>query len=481
VTTLSDPSLTPSLVSPALSINLARRSIRAAACGVVLVCADAAAMLLTTFAVLAAVATIAPHWLTPAIRTATWLQLGVLMSAIALYLAMKGRYTTRTPFWSETRHIASATIWAVAAAAAFAALDDKPAESAPTIAVLVVLPAILVAANALAKQALTRIGLWTIRVAVIGDGPHAELAETALGSDRSLGYCFVGRVDPGALPAASFGNRMQHVLTEFDAGLLVIAVEGERQRALIQSALREHVPFALAPPPHTFPAFICELNTLLSHDIMLVSSRHGLARPVARIVKAAIDMTAAALLILLCLPVLVTLYLVCRLDGGPAFFAHPRIGAKGRQFKCLKFRTMVVDADAALQRALAADPALAAQWELTRKLPVDPRVTRIGRFLRKTSLDELPQLFNVLRLEMSLVGPRPIVQAEVPFYGEHIAEYYATRPGMTGMWQVSGRSATSYARRVQLDVWYVNNWSIWHDFAVLLKTIPVVFGRHGAC
>jgi Undecaprenyl-phosphate galactose phosphotransferase WbaP len=481
VTTLSDPSLTPSLVSPSISLSLARRSIRNVICGVVLVLADAAAMLLTTFAVFGAIAMLSPDWMTPSVRTTLSLQLIIIMSAIALYLAMKGRYTARTPFWSETRHIASAAIWAVAASTAFAVLADKPAESTPAIAVLIVLPAVLVAANALAKQALTRVGLWMIRVAVIGDAPHAELAETALGSDRSLGYCFVGRIDPGALPAASFGNRLQHVLTEFDAGLLVIAVEGERQRALIQSALREHVPFALAPPPHTFPAFLCELTTLLSQDIMLVSSRHGLARPLARVVKAAIDVIGAGLLILLCLPVLLTLYVVCRLDGGPAFFAHPRIGAKGRTFRCLKFRTMVVDADAVLQRALAEDPALAAQWALTRKLTVDPRVTRIGRFLRKTSLDELPQLLNVFRLEMSLVGPRPIVEAEIPFYGEHIAEYYATRPGMTGMWQVSGRSATSYARRVQLDVWYVNNWSIWHDFAVLLKTIPVVFGRHGAC
>ena len=156
------------------------------------------------------------------------------------------------------------------------------------------------------------------------------------------------------------------------------------------------------------------------------------------------------------------------------------MGAGGRPFYCLKFRTMVVDADRVLDEALARDPALAAEWAASRKLVDDPRVTRIGRFLRKTSLDELPQLINVLRLEMSLVGPRPIVESEVPLYGEAIAQYHATRPGITGLWQVSGRSNTSYARRVQLDVWYVNNWTVWNDIAVLLKTIPAVLGRRGA-
>jgi lipopolysaccharide/colanic/teichoic acid biosynthesis glycosyltransferase len=141
---------------------------------------------------------------------------------------------------------------------------------------------------------------------------------------------------------------------------------------------------------------------------------------------------------------------------------------------------MVVDADRVLADALSKDPDLAAEWEASRKLRDDPRITPVGRFLRRTSLDELPQLINVLRLEMSLVGPRPIVDSEIALYGPDIGQYYATRPGLTGLWQVSGRSDTSYERRVQLDVWYVNNWTLWHDFAVLLKTIPVVLGREGA-
>ena len=167
-------------------------------------------------------------------------------------------------------------------------------------------------------------------------------------------------------------------------------------------------------------------------------------------------------------------------DGGPAIFAHQRIGANGRRFGCLKFRTMVVDAAAVLELSLARDPALAAEWASTRKLRHDPRVTPIGRVLRRTSLDELPQLLNVLRGDMSLVGPRPIVADEIPRYERDIDYYYDTRPGLTGLWQVSGRSETTFQQRVRLDSAYVRNWTIWHELTILVKTVTVVLGRRGA-
>ena len=192
------------------------------------------------------------------------------------------------------------------------------------------------------------------------------------------------------------------------------------------------------------------------------------------------DVVLATLILLLVAPFFLLIVLACRLDGGPALFTHRRVGAGGRPFDCLKFRTMVVNSDVVLRQALARDPALAAEWTDTRKLRDDPRVTRVGKFLRKTSLDELPQLINIMRLEMSLVGPRPIVESEVALYGDNIAEYYATRPGLTGLWQVSGRSNVSYDHRVALDVHYVNHWTLWKDFLLLAKTIPAVLAREGA-
>jgi Undecaprenyl-phosphate galactose phosphotransferase WbaP len=218
----------------------------------------------------------------------------------------------------------------------------------------------------------------------------------------------------------------------------------------------------------------------LTHDVVMLSFRHGMSRHIAKITKAIIDVSAAGVLLLLSSPVFLLVALMNLGSGGPIFFAHRRIGIGGKPFYCLKFRTMVVDADRILKDALAKDPALAAEWEASQKLRHDPRVTSIGKFLRKTSLDELPQLINVLLRQMSLVGPRPIVESEVRFYGDDIAHYYNTRPGVTGLWQVSGRSNTSYTRRVQLDVWYVNNWTVWLDVAVLLKTLPAVLGRTGA-
>ena len=180
-------------------------------------------------------------------------------------------------------------------------------------------------------------------------------------------------------------------------------------------------------------------------------------------------------------PLMLFIALLIKRDGGPVLFRHTRIGEAGQPFACLKFRTMVQDSEAMLQHQLLTDPAAAAEWRETHKLRNDSRITGVGRFLRATSLDELPQLLNVLRFEMSLVGPRPIVEAELPRYGRRIASYYRVRPGLTGLWQVSGRTATSYVRRVRLDTYYVENWSLWMDLVILMRTIPAVLSRRGAC
>ncbi|MCS6892518.1 MAG: sugar transferase [Rhodovarius sp.] len=198
--------------------------------------------------------------------------------------------------------------------------------------------------------------------------------------------------------------------------------------------------------------------------------------------KRAIDILGAGLLLVLLSPLFLIIALLVRRDGGPAFYGHTRIGQDGRGFRCLKFRSMVVDSEARLQALLASDPAARAEWESTRKLRNDPRVTPIGRFLRSTSLDELPQLINVLRGEMSLVGPRPVTAAELStYYGAAAAHYMSVRPGITGLWQVSGRSDTSYGQRVALDVAYATRPSLLTDLRILLRTPIVVLQRRGAC
>jgi lipopolysaccharide/colanic/teichoic acid biosynthesis glycosyltransferase len=204
-------------------------------------------------------------------------------------------------------------------------------------------------------------------------------------------------------------------------------------------------------------------------------------RPVFSCFKVFFDVLFASILIVTLSPVFLVIFILVKLDGGPAFFSHIRVGKDRRYFRCFKFRSMIVNGDAILKAELESDPRASAEWLKMRKLRNDPRVTKIGRFLRATSLDEIPQLMNVIRLEMSFVGPRPIIEAEVDLYGADIEFYYKTRPGITGLWQVSGRSDVSFSERVRLDVQYVECWSFLSDCLILARTIPAVMGRKGAC
>jgi len=198
-------------------------------------------------------------------------------------------------------------------------------------------------------------------------------------------------------------------------------------------------------------------------------------------VSRAIDIVIALAAILFLLPLLLVIALcVYAADPGPILFAQTRIGYRGRRFRCLKFRTMAVDAERRLHDLLERDPAARAEWAANHKLRDDPRIVGIGRFLRKSSLDELPQLFNVLVGHMSLVGPRPIVDAEVPRYGRYFAHYCAVRPGITGLWQISGRSDTSYRRRVAFDVLYSRSRTVRSDMKILVTTIPCILLAKGS-
>ncbi len=198
-------------------------------------------------------------------------------------------------------------------------------------------------------------------------------------------------------------------------------------------------------------------------------------------VRRTTDIVIAGLAILFILPLLVSISLMVWLqDGGAPIYAQERIGRGGRVFRCYKFRSMVVDSRARLERLLTESAAAREEWARDHKLRRDPRITPIGAFLRKSSLDELPQLFNVLGGTMSLVGPRPIVAAEVARYGRRIIHYYAVRPGITGLWQISGRNDVSYRRRVALDCAYVKHRSLMLDLRILTVTVPIVLMRRGS-
>jgi Undecaprenyl-phosphate galactose phosphotransferase WbaP len=211
------------------------------------------------------------------------------------------------------------------------------------------------------------------------------------------------------------------------------------------------------------------------------SIEDNLVKPSAQVIKRAIDVSLSLAALVFGFPVLAALALWVKFSSpGPVFFGHTRIGKDGRRFKAWKFRSMVSNAAEVLQQHLDASPELRAEWEATFKLRNDPRITSAGRFLRKTSLDELPQLWNVLVGEMSLVGPRPIVGDEINRYKDTFRSYLRVTPGITGFWQVSGRNLTTYERRVELDEFYVRNWSVWFDIYILFRTVKTALLREGA-
>lgn len=214
-----------------------------------------------------------------------------------------------------------------------------------------------------------------------------------------------------------------------------------------------------------------------------VRSRAGAARS-PRIwelwVERGLDIALALTALVFAAPLLLAIAIIVKLqDGGPILFGQQRIGRYGRTFRCYKFRSMATNAEAALEALLASDPQAKAEWELDHKLKRDPRITPIGNFLRRSSLDELPQFLNILRGEMSCVGPRPIVAAEIPKYGRWYGHYTRLKPGLTGMWQVSGRNDTTYMRRIALDIAFSRSRSLRLYFYILLMTVPAVLSRRG--
>ncbi|MBD9651493.1 sugar transferase [Ensifer sp. ENS09] len=203
--------------------------------------------------------------------------------------------------------------------------------------------------------------------------------------------------------------------------------------------------------------------------------------PVGGVSKRGFDVLAASLALVFLSPLFLMLMALVKFsDGGSIFYGHRRIGHNGKSFRCLKFRTMRPDGDRILQDYLKANPAAYEEWRATRKLQDDPRVTVVGSVLRKLSLDELPQLVNIVRGEMSMVGPRPVVEDELELYDSAAVYYLQSRPGLTGLWQISGRNDVSYATRIAFDTQYVQNWSLLSDFSIVVRTIPAVCLSRGS-
>jgi undecaprenyl-phosphate galactose phosphotransferase len=413
-----------------------------------------------------------------------WHGWGSLLVVVCLlgYFGGRGHYTSRVPVWTQMEDVVVATAVALACDIFLTvAIYGRPLQPEGLLRWVLVCPCLLLLRTA-TRHVLSAAGVWSLHTLIVAPPGEIEAAQAALTSDPALGYSVVGTLAPEA--AASLGDdEILNLVAARGAEFVVMVVRGGEAAAgcaVLDALRRSGVPIALVPFLQGLPVVGFRQHYFVGHDIVMLVNRNNLAHPFARVLKTAFDQVGALALIILLAPLMLTLAVMVRAEGGPALYRHRRIGAGGRTFECIKFRSMCVDAEVVLRRLLASNAQAAEEWAATRKLSNDPRITWVGRFLRRSSLDELPQLFNVLRGEMSLVGPRPIVRDEVVRYGREIEYYYAARPGLTGLWQVSGRSDTSYAERVRLDVWYARNWTLWHDLAILFRTIPAVFLRRGA-
>ncbi len=335
-------------------------------------------------------------------------------------------------------------------------------------------------------------GVGRIPLLLVGAGKTARLLLRGIREDRGLRFQLVGYLDDagaqqenvGDLPYLGNFSQAADVIRRTKVQDVIIAAPGLNKEALnqllhkIQPLVRN---ISFVPDLIGLPVNGLEVETLFNERLTVMTLRNNLARAHNRFIKRFFDMVLTIIGGICLSPLFLLLAILIKADSkGPVFFTHTRIGKDGKSFSCLKFRTMCVDADVQLEKYLAANPAARKEWKAEYKLKDDPRVTRMGRILRRTSLDELPQLLNVLRGEMSLVGPRPIVTAEIPRYGEYIRDFQMVLPGITGMWQVNGRSDTTYEERVLMDSWYVRNWSVWLDIMLLWKTISVVLHHKGA-
>lgn len=342
------------------------------------------------------------------------------------------------------------------------------------------------------KRIMLRCGILQTPVVLIGAGKTAELLYQAFLREKNLGYRIVGVIEDyrehrpltQQLPYWGTFQEAEALIKSSGVQDVILAIPGmPRERMLeLLYKLQPHVRnLTLVPDLFGVPMANISVETLFNEKTVLLRVHNNLLKRRNRMFKRCFDILACILGSCFFAPLLAILAILVKLSSpGEAVFAHQRVGEQGVLFPCYKFRTMVTNGDEVLRKYFEQHPEAKSEWDRDFKLKNDPRVTKIGAWLRKTSLDELPQLFNVLRGEMSLVGPRPIVQAEVVRYAEYISDYYVVKPGITGWWQVCGRSDVGYPERVQMDSWYVRNWSVWLDLVILAKTVNVVLGKKGA-
>lgn len=361
------------------------------------------------------------------------------------------------------------------------------------------------------KTVLHKQGKWLTPAIILGSGQNAVDAALALESDFNMGYRVIGLAEIDRLNATIEANANGSALTrpvkdpitgqeyvftlihrkqdflkivEETKPYFVLALEpGElsKYQSFVNEVMLHSRNFSIIPPLKGVPLVGAEISPIFRHDVLHLKVRTNLSSWSANLSKRIFDIFFATVALILFSPLFLMVSVLIKSDGGSVLFIQRRAGFKGSTFGCLKFRSMRTDSDEVLARLLVSDDEIRKEYLETQKLKDDPRITRIGKIIRKYSIDELPQLFNVLLGQMSLVGPRPVRPDElVSHYGESADFYKSSPPGITGLWQVSGRNNLDYQTRVRLDAWYVQNQNFWGDLKLIGKTVGVVLKGEGA-
>jgi len=344
----------------------------------------------------------------------------------------------------------------------------------------------------LTKRLLVNLGMWQWPVIIVGAGKTAEILAAAFEEDTSVGYKIVGFIEdkkdrPLLAKYQHLGefDRAEDIIRAAEVQDVILATPGLKREELVQLFYRIQ-PYVrnLTIVPDVFGVPIGNIKTevLFNEQALLINTCNNLNRKSNQILKRMFDIVIGSLVFVCILPILIILTILIRIDSkGSPFHIAQRIGKNGELFYCYKFRTMYENSDEILEVFFQDNPQYKEEWEKFAKLrTIDPRVTRVGKCLRKYSLDELPQIMNVLMGSMGLVGPRPYLPREKEKIGHYMHVICMTVPGITGLWQVSGRNEISFEGRLKLDSWYVRNWSLWQDIVLLFKTISVVLKRKGA-
>lgn len=425
----------------------------------------------------------------------SWLNFWIVFPTLYLiFLNIEQLYNRRAQFWQIIQKLFTTSCYAITSIIILLYIARiAGSTSRMFIAVFWLLSFILlVIFRYILKKILEKYQLLQIPVLIIGAGKTAELLVQGIKNDAGMGYKIIGllednQVEKGILenyPVLGKFSDAEQVITKYNINHVFIAAPGLEQGKLTKLIYKVQPlvkGMGVIPNLVGVPMGGIEAESLFNEKLMLLRLKNNLARPINRWIKTIFDYVLTITGTIAISPILIVIALWIYKDSpGPVIFKHRRIGRNGKEFNCYKFRSMCVDAKEKLEQLLKTDPEAKAEWEKDFKLKNDPRITKSGAFLRKTSLDELPQIFNVLKGEMSLVGPRPIIRDEMIRYGEYINDYLMVKPGITGMWQVSGRSDIDYAERVLLDSWYTRNWSVWLDITLLFKTFKVVLLRKGA-